>query len=46
MTQLSPDPLNTNAPPRLYLLPSLARPVMSSGRMVLSREQGLLWQVE
>lgn len=27
-------------------LPSLARPVMSSGRMVLSREQGLLWQVE
>jgi hypothetical protein len=28
------------------MLPSLARPVMSRGRMVLSREQGLLWQVE
>ena len=27
-------------------LPSFARPVTSSGRMVLSREQGLLWQVE
>ena len=27
-------------------LPSLTRPVVSTGRMVLSREQGLLWQVE
>jgi hypothetical protein len=26
--------------------PSLAKPVVSSGRMVLSREHGLLWQVE
>jgi len=28
------------------MLPSLTRPVTSRGRMVLSREQGLLWQVE
>jgi hypothetical protein len=28
------------------MLPSLARPVTSSGRMVLSPEQGLLWRVE
>jgi len=26
--------------------PSLTKPVLSSGRMVLSREHGLLWQVE
>lgn len=26
--------------------PSLTKPVVSSGRMVLSREHGLLWQVE
>jgi hypothetical protein len=28
------------------MLPSLTKPVVSTGRMVLSREQGLLWQVE